>query len=205
MKIYVGGAHTDVGKSHFSALFCYTFGYSYFKLIQAGSPKDSDFIRNVSAGINIYKAGFTLKTPASPHIGKILEGRDYSALELALPDSQDLIIELAGGILTPLDEKHTMLDYICTRRHPLILVGKYYVGCINHILLSMEALKARRIEVLAIVMMEERQDSHTALTDSFLASRIDVPLLHYGFYDKQNLESSANRLKQEFSFLNITH
>lgn len=48
MQIYVSGIHTDVGKTHFSAAFCANFNYDYFKLIQAGTPTDSEFIAKFS-------------------------------------------------------------------------------------------------------------------------------------------------------------
>lgn len=48
MQIYVSGVHTGVGKTHFSAVFCSKFNYDYFKLIQAGIPKDSEFIAKFS-------------------------------------------------------------------------------------------------------------------------------------------------------------
>ncbi len=201
MRIYIAGAHTDVGKTHFSALFCHTFNYDYFKLIQAGKPTDSEFVHQVSPKTTIHENGIFLKTPASPHIGKILENQSYNALDIKIPNVKNLIIELAGGILTPIDEKHTMLDYVCANRHALILVGKYYVGCINHILLSFEALEARGIDVLALVMMRYEKDSDTNLIDSFLTSKISAPLIQCRFYNKQNLESSSDNLRQSFAFL----
>ncbi len=82
MKIYVVGIHTDVGKTHFSAAFCKVFGYDYFKLIQAGEPKDSEFIHKFSPATHIFKEGIFLKTSASPHKGKRLERLNYKGLDI---------------------------------------------------------------------------------------------------------------------------
>ena len=53
-----------------------------------------------------------LQTPASPHIGKRLEKLDYKAFDIKLPQSENALIETAGGLFTPIDERFTMLDYI---------------------------------------------------------------------------------------------
>lgn len=156
MQIYASGIHTDVGKTHFSAAFCANFNYDYFKLIQAGTPTDSEFIAKFSPKTKIFKEGIFLQTPASPHLGKIKEKLDYKALDIILPKSENLLIELAGGLFSPMDENYTMIDFVNIFKHPTILVAKYYLGSINHILLSIEALKQRNINLLALVMMGKK-------------------------------------------------
>lgn len=222
-QIYVAGIHTDAGKTHFSAAFCYAFrDYGYFKLIQAGEPTDTsrvkeildfafDFEKKVDfrkqdfqkrnfdnsaivdskdfcgvdsklqdlSGQNLnkknaseqnlvgqdfmlannktklHKEGIKLATPASPHIAKMRENLQYNGLEIPLPnlsENPNCIIELAGGLYTPLDDKHCMIDFMRANPRACVLVGRYYLGCINHILLSLEALKKANINVLCVVM-----------------------------------------------------
>jgi dethiobiotin synthetase len=62
-----------------------------------------------------------------------------------------LIVELAGGILVPLNEKDTNLDLIKQIGFPVVLVSKNYLGSINHTLLSYEILKAQKIPIAGIV------------------------------------------------------
>ncbi|WP_104722228.1 dethiobiotin synthase [Helicobacter mesocricetorum] len=195
MKIYVVGIHTDTGKTHFSAAFCKVFGYDYFKLIQAGEPKDSDFIHKISPTTHIFKEGVFLKTPASPHYGKKLEGLDYGGLGINLPKSEELLIETAGGLFTPLDENVTMLDYISTFKYPCVLVGKYYLGAINHTLLSLEALRQRQILTKALVMMGKRDEDF----DRFISSYTKVKIVHLDFYEDFNIEPSV--FKKAFNFI----
>lgn len=182
MKIYVSAIHTDVGKTHFSAVFCANFGYDYFKLIQAGNPTDSEFIAKISPKTRIFKNGITLQTPASPHVGKKLEHANYQALKIALPKSENLLIELAGGIFTPLDERYTMIDFMERFKFPTFLIAKYYLGSINHILSSVEALKRRNIKILALVMMGEKEP----LQDEFVQNYTQIPLINLPFLT-QNL------------------
>lgn len=194
MKIYVVGIHTDVGKTHFSAVFCKVFGYDYFKLIQAGEPKDSEFIHKFSPATHIFKEGVFLKTPASPHRGKRLEKLDYKGLEINLPKSENLLIETAGGLFTPLDESATMLDYISTFKYPCVLVGKYYLGAINHTLLSLEALNQRQIPIKALVMMGKKDEDF----DRFISIYAKVKIMYLDFY-KDKIETNA--FKKAFSFI----
>ncbi|WP_300446608.1 ATP-dependent dethiobiotin synthetase BioD [uncultured Helicobacter sp.] len=193
MQIYVCGVHTDAGKTHFCAAFCAAFKYDYFKLIQAGIPTDSTFIAKFSPQTKIFKEGVFLQTPASPHIGKRLEKLDYKAFDIKLPQSENALIETAGGIFTPIDERFTMLDYINKCKKPCILVAKYYLGVINHILLSLEALKKREIPLIALVMMGERDES----IDEFIKSYAGVRIFHLPFYTTEDFLEKSKNLREQ--------
>lgn len=200
MQIYISGIHTDVGKTHFSAAFCESLGYDYFKLIQAGEPKDSDFVAKFSPKTKIFKEGFFLKTPTSPHLGKIKEKANYEALKLKIPQSEKLIIELAGGLFTPIDEQYTMLDFMKFFKRPTILVAKYYLGSINHILLSLQALNVAKIPIIALVMMGEKNK----LQDEFIKNYTQIPLINLPFFDVKNFQQISNILKNKFKpFLSV--
>ena len=185
MQIYISGIHTDAGKTHFSAAFCANLNYDYFKLIQAGTSKDRDLIAKLSPKTRILKEGFFLKTPISPHLAKIKEKANYQAFSLQIPNNENLLIELAGGLFTPLDEKHTMIDFMQRFQKPTILVGRYYLGSINHILLSIEALKMRQIPILFLAMMGEKEP----LQDEFIQNYTQIPIINLNFYDAKNIEN----------------
>lgn len=193
MQIYVCGVHTDTGKTRFCAAFCAAFKYDYFKLIQAGTPTDSDFIVKFSPKTKIFKEGVFLQTPASPHIGKKLENLHYKAFDIELPQSKNVLIETAGGLFTPIDEAKTMIDYMSVLKKPCILVAKYYLGVINHILLSLESLKMRQIPVLALAMMGEKDEA----IDTFLHSYSNVQIVHLPFYTTQDFAEKNESLREQ--------
>ncbi|EPM5614104.1 ATP-dependent dethiobiotin synthetase BioD, partial [Campylobacter upsaliensis] len=153
--------------------------------IQAGTPKDSDLIAELSPKTRILKEGFFLKTPISPHLAKIKEKANYQAFSLQIPNNENLLIELAGGLFTPLDEKHTMIDFMQRFQKPTILVGRYYLGSINHILLSIEALKMRQIPILFLAMMGEKEP----LQDEFIQNHTQIPIINLNFYNAKNIEN----------------
>ncbi|EAI7262625.1 dethiobiotin synthase [Campylobacter lari] len=174
MKIYISGIDTDVGKTYLSARICKELGFDYFKLIQAGMPKDSEVVAEFSPKTKIFKEGVFLQTPASPHKGRILENLSYKAFDIQIPQSEKLIIELAGGLFSPLDDKKTMIDYMSAFKHPTILVAKDYLGSINHTLLSIEALKQRDIKILALIL--KTQDT---FSKDFINNYAKIPIIEF--------------------------
>jgi len=71
---------------------------------------------------------------------------------LDVPVTQDgLVIELAGGLLVPLNDDDTNIDLLERWRLPTVVVSRHYLGSINHTLLTLEALKARQISIAGII------------------------------------------------------
>ncbi|PPB71890.1 ATP-dependent dethiobiotin synthetase BioD, partial [Campylobacter hyointestinalis subsp. hyointestinalis] len=121
--------------------------------------------------------------PASPHKGKILENLDYKAFDIQIPQSDKLIIELAGGLFSPIDENHTMIDYMSRFKYPTILVAKDYLGSINHTLLSIEALKQRGIKILALVLR-----SKDNFSKGFINKYAQIPIIEFDDRVCENLK-----------------
>ena len=193
MQIYVSAVHTNVGKTHFSALFCQSFNYDYFKLIQAGKPMDREFIAKFNPQTKIFKEGFVFEISASPHICKIKEQAKYEAMDIKIPSSKNLIIELAGGLLSPIDEQYTMIDFMKQFKRPTFLIAKYYMGSINHILLSLQALKNAQIPIIALIMMGRKN----ILQDAFIQNYTQVPLIHLPFFNENNFLKISQITKEK--------
>ncbi|MDU4095422.1 MAG: dethiobiotin synthase, partial [Pantoea sp.] len=85
--------------------------------------------------------------PTSPHIvsadtGQPIEFARLSSGLQALRDKADwVLVEGAGGWYTPLSEQQTYADWVCQEQLPVILVVGIKLGCINHALLSAEAIR----------------------------------------------------------------
>jgi dethiobiotin synthetase len=100
----------------------------------------------------IWESSYLLTQPLSPHSAAEIDGLRISLDEIQLPaTTRPLIVELAGGILVPLNEKDTNIDLIKQLGFPVVLVSKNYLGSINHTLLSYEILKAQKIPIAGIV------------------------------------------------------
>ncbi len=153
MQIFVTGTDTDVGKTTISSWLCLHTGYSYFKPIQTGSilGTDSHQISNLT-NANVYKENFVYKRPLSPHLAASLENDSINIDRISLPKTHNLIIEGAGGVLVPINKTTLMVDLIKKFATPTILVARTTLGTINHTLLSLEALHARNVPILGVIL-----------------------------------------------------
>jgi dethiobiotin synthetase len=104
---------------------------------------------------------YRLREPLSPDLAARLEGTtiDFNALNAvcrtAIGCHKDaLIIEGIGGIMVPLDERHTVLDWMIEIDLPLILVAGSYVGTLSHTLSALDVLDRNDLKVAAVVVSE---------------------------------------------------
>lgn len=101
------------------------------------------------------------KAPLSPDMAACKEGREINFDEL-VGYCQDLLkgpenyklIEGVGGVMVPLDNEHTVLDWIAALNIPAIVVVGSYLGSISHSLTSIAALEAKAIDITEIVISE---------------------------------------------------
>ena len=63
-----------------------------------------------------------------------------------------MVIEGAGGILVPINDKDTILDLISSECKVLV-VARHYLGSINHTLMTAEVLSKRGVEVAGIIFV----------------------------------------------------
>ena len=99
--------------------------------------------------------------PLSPDLAAAREGRtlDFNQLvdfsrKAVRGHSGKLLIEGIGGIMVPLDARHTVLDWIGALNVPLLLVAGSYLGSISHTLTCLDVLKRHELSVRAVVVNE---------------------------------------------------
>ena len=100
---------------------------------------------------------YRLKTPASPHYAAAIDGVRIVAEKLDVPDTggRPLVIEGSGGLLVPLDDTTLYIDVFAKWRLPVVLCARTALGTINHSLLSIEALRHRKLDILGIAFIGE--------------------------------------------------
>jgi len=155
MKIFITGIGTDVGKTIASAIVVQALEADYWKPIQAGDLDNSDSHKVKSLVSNtktqFHENSYKLNTPASPHLAAYLDGISIDLKQIAEPKTKNnLVIEGAGGILVPLNDKDCVVDLI-QKDYKVIVVSRHYLGSINHTLLTIEALQNRKITVAGII------------------------------------------------------
>ncbi len=105
---------------------------------------------------------FRLKAPFSPLKAANLEGVKINfdevvkfcqiQIEQAKSNDKMLLIEGAGGVMTPINIDKTFLDLADKLKIKVLLIGGVYLGAISNILCAIEALKSRNIEIEAIII-----------------------------------------------------
>jgi dethiobiotin synthetase len=96
----------------------------------------------------------------APDLAARSEGRvvDFSALvdfsQRAMNGHELLFIEGVGGVMVPLDGRHTVIDWISALRVPVIVVAGSYLGTISHTLTALHVLAQRNLSTVAVVVNE---------------------------------------------------
>jgi 8-amino-7-oxononanoate synthase len=162
--LFVAGTDTEIGKTVVAALLARAAARRgrahYWKPVQTGAASDSDTVARL-AGVRTLEPGYQFALEASPHTAARAEGRTIALGRLeALLDEHGrgaaggaLVVELAGGLMVPLDDELTQLDWLARRRPALVLVARSGLGTLNHTLLSLEALRQRHLEPRALFLV----------------------------------------------------
>jgi dethiobiotin synthetase len=128
---------------------------------------------------------YRFREPLSPDMAARREGTtiDFAALashgRRAIAAHRDaLIIEGIGGIMVPLDDRHTVLDLMIALDLPLILAAGSYVGTLSHTLTALDVLDHADLRVAAVVVNETPGSAatleETAATIRRFAAGIEV-------------------------------
>ena len=136
--------------------------------------------------------------PASPARAAAMEGRMLKLSDIEehvrtiVEDSDLTIVEGAGGLMVPIQERLMMIDLIQRLGYPTLLVGRTRLGTLNHTLLSLEALEKRGITTVGIVLSQTEtnpgpEEDFTPGDMGKLVKEIPVAVLPY--LDKETRKS----------------
>jgi dethiobiotin synthetase len=148
-RFVVTGTDTDVGKSVVAAMLTLVLGADYWKPVQAGHPTDTEWVQQVTElpdGRFCPEAHCSLRA-ASPHLFG-----DVDSVQVALPQRERLVVEGAGGLLVPINRRETMIDLFVALALPVVVVARSTLGTINHTLMTLEIVRARRLEVIGVIL-----------------------------------------------------
>ena len=128
---------------------------------------------------------YRLSFPGSPHLAARLEDRTIdpdviTAATRKLEEIYDwILLEGAGGLLVPLTENMTLVDYLVTLKAPLVLVTSARIGSINHTLMSLEVIQSRKLELAGLVYNQFEKGPPEIMRDSY--NTFSRALTSYGF------------------------
>ncbi|CAH6310014.1 dethiobiotin synthase [Pantoea agglomerans] len=162
-RLFITGTDTEVGKTVASggllqAAAAAGYRCAGYKPVASGCEMTPEGIRNSDAlALQRYSSvqltyqqvnPLAFLEPTSPHIVSAEEGRPITHLVLSAglaalqPLADWILVEGAGGWYTPLSETHTYADWVVSEKLPVILVVGIKLGCINHAMLTADAVRA---------------------------------------------------------------
>lgn len=127
---------------------------------------------------------FVLDTPAAPHIVAKANGIELNVNKLlesftGIQNENDfVVVEGAGGFIVPLNDHESLADFAQKIDLPIIVVVGMKLGCLNHTLLTIEAIKTRKMKIAGWVANALAQEM-SLLNENIqsLQDRIDAPFL----------------------------
>jgi dethiobiotin synthetase len=155
-KIFITGIGTGVGKTIVSAIVTEALQADYWKPVQTGSVEGTDS-RVVGFLISnkvtrVHPEAYCLHLPISPHAAAKAEKVKIRIKDIIIPATKNnLVIEGAGGLMVPLNDKELMIDLIKETKAKVILVVNHYLGSINHTLLSIHAIREKGLPFAGII------------------------------------------------------
>ncbi len=160
-SVIVAGIGTEVGKTVVSSILCEVLNARYWKPVASGSedgPAESVSVARLirNGGDRIFGERYLFNKSLSPHVAAAMEGVEVSLDELSPPVCEGpLVVELAGGVMVPLNGSSTNLDLINRLQLPVVVVSRHYLGSINHTLLTLAALRQADIPVQGVIFNGE--------------------------------------------------
>ena len=173
---FVTGTDTGVGKTVVAAALAICLrqrglNVGVMKPVETGvgergsTLSDAEYLRAAGGAVDPVDAigPYRLAAPLAPlaaarQAGTVIEmDRILTAYERLAAGHTLMVVEGIGGVLVPIGHHFNVRDLIARLGLPTVVVGRVTLGGVNHALLTVEALRQRRIAILGIVL------NHTAI------------------------------------------
>jgi len=186
--VFITGTDTNVGKTLITGMlarFLLQKGYQTItqKWIQTGSTLDIDThlkLMNVKKqkikNYLPYISPYSFRFPASPHLaaklGKNLVNvnKIIKSFRFLQKSFDSVIVEGMGGALVPFNDKSLVIDIAKKLSLPVIIVVDNKLGAINHTLLTIEAIKRRKMKIIGIIF----NNCHKNVSKIILKDNIEI-------------------------------
>lgn len=201
MKVFITGTGTGVGKTYVTSNLIKILrgaGKSVVGLKPVISGYCEDAIEQSDTECILTAMGLSVQPqnvqrvspwrfqePISPDMAAEREEREIDFQELVewtlgtRNETDFKLVEGVGGIMVPLSRASTVLDWIVALDYPVLLVGGSYLGSLSHTLSSIDVLRGRGIEVLAVIISES-QEQPVAMNETVKTLKnfvVDIPVL----------------------------
>jgi len=196
---FITGTDTDIGKTLVAATMLHVLAQNHIraagmKPVAAGAVMRDGVLHNGDADALAAAASvalppelatpYLLREPASPHIAASLEGVEIdpqhiqSCYDRVAGMAQAVVVEGVGGFRVPLTARFDTADLAQQLGLPVVMVVGLRLGCINHALLTAEAIAARGLNLVGWVgNVVDLEMQHGIANVETLSARLPAPLL----------------------------
>lgn len=187
-SVFVTGTGTGVGKTVVSAWLALHWKADYWKPIQSGLDESTDTESIGSlCGQTCHPEAYRLTQPLSPHESARRDGVEISLERMQQPQASKLVIEGAGGLMVPLNEKQHMGHLIARLQAPVIIVANSGLGTINHTWLTAMALLQFKLPCLGVLMVGDSNPGNRLAIEHYTGLPVLAELPVFSPLDKSSL------------------
>ncbi len=193
MNYFITGTDTGVGKTYVTKLIIETLRADGqypvgFKPVSCGDREDAILLASASGGLDVDEINpLHFNSALAPHTAALLESKTIDPAVLVASFREiskkydPVFVEGAGGWEVPLTETYFISDLAKDLSLPVILVAANRLGALNHILLTVNAIKAKGLTCAGIILnqLEDEMDTPMITNKGILESLTDVPLLDH--------------------------
>lgn len=189
--LFISATGTDVGKTYVATALVHllaSFGLrvGVFKPIETGVenvPLDAMKLLQATGRTDILLddvCPLRFPLPAAPAIARDSIPIDYTKIMKSyqkIADSSDIVvIEGAGGLMTPIDKEKFMADFATIFHAHVVFISHGKLGCINDIVLAQEALEKRNLS-WTLFMNIHNNDNYETISAPYLNERYEGKIM----------------------------
>jgi dethiobiotin synthetase len=146
------------------------------------------------------------RLPLAPYVAARESGQKISfmraihAVQKASMRCDCLLVEGAGGALTPITRRNSFADLTAQLSAEVIVVGSNKLGVLNHVLLTIEALRSRGVVKIKVVLMGQPDKNNAEISNAVTLQECLIKsgvfsLPHLGFFSNENKKNPADSKK----------
>ncbi|MEX1048844.1 MAG: dethiobiotin synthase [Akkermansiaceae bacterium] len=202
MSFFITGTDTGVGKTYVTRLILETLRQEGidavgYKPVACGDREDAGILAAASGGLALDEINpVYLNTAVAPYVAGMLENRTVDPADLIAGfrvlagKHAKVIVEGAGGWEVPLAPNYRISDLAADLALPVVLVAGNRLGALNHILLTVQAIRAKGLVCAGIVLnqLEDEMDTAMITNKGVVEDLTGIPLLDHLIFGQDFLD-----------------
>jgi dethiobiotin synthetase len=205
MSFFITGTDTGVGKTYITRLILETLRNAGrdavgYKPVACGDREDAVILSAASGGLELDDVNpVYLNTPVAPYVAGMLENRGVDPAVLIAgyhhlaAKHTTVLVEGAGGWEVPLAANYRVSDLASDLKLPVILVAANKLGALNHMILTVNAIRAKGLTCAGIILnqLEDEMDTAMITNKGVVEDLTGVPLLDHLIHGQDFLDAEV--------------